>query len=213
MTWQRARSEEQKEKRVSEIVAATARLYEKYDFEDITFARIAREARFTRSNLYKYFRTKEEIFLALLTQDLVRFRRALARALRPGKVSSVEACAAVWTKTLIRHERLLRLFSILYTSLEKNSSLDSLTRFKRTARHELGALSEILCTLFPALTPEKAGEFLHNQGALATGLYPMAHLSEIQRQAMERAGFEQIGIDFEAHLRDAIEHLLEGLVG
>ena len=40
MTWQRARSEEQKERRVSEIVTATARFYEKHAFEDIGLNRI-----------------------------------------------------------------------------------------------------------------------------------------------------------------------------
>lgn len=212
MTWERARSEAQKEHRISEIVSATARLYETYTFEEITYAQIAREAKFTRSNLYKYFSTKEEIFLELLGQDVVRCRKALARALRPGKVSSVQECATAWAKTLIKHERFLRLFSILYTSLEKNASLESLTRFKVTARDELGTLSGLLRGVFPMMTLDEAGEFLHLQMALAIGLYPMAHLSDVQTQAMERAGFERIGIDFEGYLRDGIEHLLRGLV-
>jgi AcrR family transcriptional regulator len=59
MTWQRSRSREQKEQRIAEIVDATARLYQKHSFEDITFALIAKEADFTRSNLYKCFNTKE----------------------------------------------------------------------------------------------------------------------------------------------------------
>lgn len=212
MTWKRARGEEQKAKRVSEIVDATARLYKNHSFDDISFALIAKEARFTRSNLYKYFSNKEDVFLALLTHDLIRFRRALARAHRPGMVASVKAFAGAWTKTLIEHERLLKLFSILYTSLEKNASLESLTRFKKTAKDELATLAGLLCSAFPALTPEQAGKFLHLQGALAIGLYPMARPSDVQREAMQRAGFDQIGIDFEAHLRGAIEHLLHGLL-
>jgi len=59
--WVRARSDEQIEQRINEIVDATARLYEENRFEDITFAMIAKEANFTRSNLYRYFQTKEEI--------------------------------------------------------------------------------------------------------------------------------------------------------
>jgi hypothetical protein len=37
MTWQRARSEEQKQQRISEIVGATARLYKKLSFKAISF--------------------------------------------------------------------------------------------------------------------------------------------------------------------------------
>ena len=61
MTWERARSEEQIEYRVNEILKATAKLYEEHRFEEITFVMIAKEAGFTRSNLYRYFKTKEDI--------------------------------------------------------------------------------------------------------------------------------------------------------
>jgi hypothetical protein len=94
----------------------------------------------------------------------------------------------------------------------QNASVESLTRFKQTARDELAALGQLVCDVFPVLTPEKLEEFLHLQGALAVGLYPMAHLSEVQKQAMERAGFEHIGIDFDAQLRHGTEHLLRGFV-
>ena len=53
MTWKRARSEEQKRQRISEIVGATARLYKKYRFEEISFARIAKEAGFSPESLAK----------------------------------------------------------------------------------------------------------------------------------------------------------------
>ncbi len=70
MDWVRARSDRQIEQRTGEIVGATARLYETHRFEEITFAMIAKEADFTRSNLYRYFETKEEIFLELLKHDI-----------------------------------------------------------------------------------------------------------------------------------------------
>lgn len=54
MGWECARSEEQKEERVAGIIASTARLYKMHTFEEITFVLIAKEATFTRSNLYKY---------------------------------------------------------------------------------------------------------------------------------------------------------------
>jgi len=38
---------------VTEIVSATARLSQDYNYDAITFAMIAKEANFTRSNLYK----------------------------------------------------------------------------------------------------------------------------------------------------------------
>ena len=74
MTWERARSEEQKEQRFSEIMAATASLYEKHRFEESTFVLIAKQEKFTRANLYKYFHSKAEIFLEFIKHDIVLWR-------------------------------------------------------------------------------------------------------------------------------------------
>ena len=90
MKWQRARSEEQKEHRISEIVDATARLYEKHSFEEISFTLIAKEAGFTRSNLYKYFSSKEEIFLTFLIQDTRIWRAELLKTCCTSKIDFVE---------------------------------------------------------------------------------------------------------------------------
>ena len=88
MKWQRARSEEQKKQRISEIVSATAWLYKKHSFEQISFALIAKEAGFTRSNLYKYFSSKEEIFLVFLIQDTRLWREDLLKTCHRSKSRS-----------------------------------------------------------------------------------------------------------------------------
>ena len=119
MTWARARSEEQKEQRIAEILGATARLYNECSFEEITLVRIAKEAKFTRSNLYKYFNSKEEIFLEFLRQDIVIWRKDVEAKLKPAKIRSVEEFAVAWVNLQVRHERLIKLLSILYNALEK----------------------------------------------------------------------------------------------
>ena len=89
MGWERARTEAQKQQRVSEIIDATARLYKKHRFEEITFVAIAKEAKFTRSNLYKYFNTKEEIFFEFLKHDIILWRQDLDTTLQKKKVYSI----------------------------------------------------------------------------------------------------------------------------
>ena len=73
MTWKRARSDVQKAERVRELTDAAARLYEAEPIADSTIAEIAREAGWTRSNIYKYFATKEEVFLELLRLDVADY--------------------------------------------------------------------------------------------------------------------------------------------
>jgi AcrR family transcriptional regulator len=212
MKWQRARSKEQKEYRISEIVRATARLYEKHSFEEISFVLIAKEAGFTRSNLYKYFPSKEEIFLEFLKHDIILWRKDLVKTYRRRKAWSVETFASVWVMILSNHKRLLDLFSILHSFLEKNVSEQTLIEFKRRATDELKVLSELLCKIFPALNREKAGEFLELQLAAAIGLFNITNLSEMQQRVLEYPEFRHLKVDFNNYLQKTVKCLLYGLI-
>lgn len=211
MKWQRARSEEQKQQRISEIVSATARIYKKQSFKAISFALIAKEAGFTRSNLYKYFSSKEEIFLSFLMQDMRLWCADLLNTCRRSKIKSINKFASVWVKTLVKQKRFLDLLSLLPTFLEKNVTEQNLVDFKRSAVNELTVLSELLCEMFPALSPQKAGEFMELQLASVIGLYQITNLSEVQRKVLEYPEFKHMKIDFNTYLQKSVECLLKGL--
>jgi len=212
MEWVRARTEEQKEQRISEIVDATARLYKKHRFEEITFVSIAREATFTRSNLYKYFNSKEEIFFEFLKHDIILWRQDLVATLQKKKGCSVGEFASVWLEVQGRHERMLDLISILYAYLEKNSSIESLIDFKTMAKDEFKILSELLCGLFPTLSIENAVKFLNMQLAASIGLYTMTNLSATQQMVLEKPEFEHFKVDYHIYFEEVVEYLLQGLL-
>ena len=62
-------SEELTNARKEEIIDACAQLYAALPFKDITLGAIGAKTSFTRTSIYNYFRTKEEIFLALLQRE------------------------------------------------------------------------------------------------------------------------------------------------
>ena len=62
-------SEELMNARKEEIINACASLYETMGFKDITIRDIGAKTSFTRTSIYNYFQTKEEIFLALLQRE------------------------------------------------------------------------------------------------------------------------------------------------
>ena len=62
-------SEELTNARKEEIINACASLYETMGFKDITIRDIGAKTSFTRTSIYNYFQTKEEIFLALLQRE------------------------------------------------------------------------------------------------------------------------------------------------
>ena len=56
-------SEELTNARKEEIIDACASLYETMGFKDVTIRDIGARTSFTRTSIYNYFQTKEEIFL------------------------------------------------------------------------------------------------------------------------------------------------------
>jgi TetR/AcrR family transcriptional regulator len=96
-TWVRARTPDQKERRIRQILSAAVRLLKSQSIDDITMGMIAEEAAFTRSNLYRYFTTREEVFLSILKEDLVAWVRAL-----PEDLGSAALPAEGFSKNLDR---------------------------------------------------------------------------------------------------------------
>ncbi len=55
--------------RKEEIINACEKLYKTMSFKEITIKEIGSATSFTRTSIYNYFQTKEEIFLALLKRE------------------------------------------------------------------------------------------------------------------------------------------------
>ena len=211
MDWVRARSDEQIEQRINEIVNATARLYEEHRFEDITFAMIAKEANFTRSNLYRYFQTKEDIFLELLQHDIVVWRKDILASFIDGN-SSLSEVAEISVELILKHKRMVKLFTILFILLEPNASIEALKAFKRKITEEIGMVAQFLSTKLPFSSVEDAAEFLTAQSYLAIGTYPMMYLTSKQKEAMQAIGLETSSEYYRQRLVSEIELLLQGLI-
>ncbi len=62
-------SQERTNARREEIINACEALYQTMSFKEITIKEIGKITSFTRTSIYNYFQTKEEIFLALLKRE------------------------------------------------------------------------------------------------------------------------------------------------
>jgi len=209
MDWVRARSDEQIEQRINEIVDATARLYEENRFEDITFAMIAKEADFTRSNLYRYFQTKEDIFLELMNHDIALWRADILQNFADG-TPSLREVAEISVELILKHRRMVKLFTILFTLLEPNASLEALTAFKQKINEEIGMVAQFLSTVLAFPSVEAAAEFVTTQSSLVIGGYPMMDLTPKQIEAMEAINMDTSPEYYRERLVHAIELLLRG---
>ena len=104
-------SPELTEARKEEIMNACEQLYRSMNFKEITLKEIGEVTTFTRTSIYNYFQTKEEIFLALFQREYELWSEALEGILRrPGMLSRRQLADRI-AETLSERELMLKLLA------------------------------------------------------------------------------------------------------
>ena len=147
-------SEELTNARKEEIVNACAALYETMGFKDITIRDIGAKTSFTRTSIYNYFQTKEEIFLALLQREHEAWIADLEAILRKYDTLSIDGFAHELGRTLEKRECMLKLESMNLYDMEGRSRMENLVAFKEVYANAMGAVTRCLERFFPAMSAE-----------------------------------------------------------
>ena len=158
--------------RRDEIISACAALYETMGFRDITIRDIGEKTSFTRTSIYNYFQTKEEIFLALFQREYERWREDLDTVRRDHDTLTAAGFADQLARTLERRTRMLKLMSMNLYDMEGNSRMENLVDFKRAYRDALAAVERCLEKFFPSMGPQDRKEFLYALFPFLFGVYP-----------------------------------------
>jgi AcrR family transcriptional regulator len=196
----RARSPEQKQERMEAIMVAADALFQQHPYHQITMGTIAEQLGWSRSNLYKYAATQEEIFLALHSAKNRAWLGALAAALASAPLPHVEF-ARIWAATTDEHAGFLRYQEILISIFESNVTLERLTEFKREFAEMLAPVTRILarqCGIDEAAAVSLYLRLLFE----APGMYNHFHCAELTREAMRAAGLAEPVGSFEDEYAD-----------
>ena len=183
-------SEELTRAREDEIISACAALYETMGFKDITLRDIGEKTSFTRTSIYNYFQTKEEIFLALLQREHEAWIADLETIAREHETLSAAAFADALSRTLEKRECMLKLMSMNLYDMEGNSRLENMVAFKRVYAAALEALRQCLRRFFPVMTEADLLEFRYAFFPFLFGVYPYTNATEKQKAAMALAAVE-----------------------
>ena len=130
--YKRARTDEQKEERMSQIKKAADELFKSMPYTEITLSTIAEKLDWSRANLYKYVTTKEEIYLEITQDRMTEYLESLLTVFPEGCKFSPETVAEIWTAQVVSHEDYFRYVSFLLTIIERNVTVERLTVFKKT---------------------------------------------------------------------------------
>ncbi len=180
--------------RREEIVNACEKLYQTMSFKDITLKEIGNEVPFSRPTIYNYFRTKEEIFLALYTREYDRWNEDLASILAGHDTLTPDRLAAAVAESLARRKQLLKLLSMNNYDMEANSRQEMLTAFKSSYGESMRLIRALLAKFRPEMTDEDVRDFIYLFFPFMFGIYPYTDVTEKQRTAMKEAD-----VDFTYH--------------
>ncbi len=174
--------------RRNEIIEACAKLYQTMSFKEITIKEIGGATSFTRTSIYNYFQTKEEIFLALLEQEYELWIVELQSIMDENESLDRESFADKIAGSLEHRRQLLKIMSMNMYDIEENSRMERLVEFKTAYGKSLQIFADLLAKFFPAMGGKERQNFIYCFFPFVYGIYPYTVVTDKQREAMAEAG-------------------------
>ena len=173
--------------RKEEIVNACEKLYQTMSFKEITIKDIGAVTSFTRTSIYNYFQTKEEIFLALMQREYELWAEEMNELAKENETMNTEEFSSALAHSLEKHEQLLKLLAMNHYDMEENSRPERLTEFKVAYGASLDAVRVCVRKFFPETDCES---FIFVFFPFLFGVYPYSVATQKQLDAMREAKME-----------------------
>ena len=178
--------------RKEEIVNACEQLYQTMSFKDITLKEIGNVTSFTRTSIYNYFQTKEEIFLALYEREYDRWNEELDAMLHENDALSRKELADKIAVSIANRQQLLKLLAMNNYDMEANSRPELLVSFKVAYGNSMKNVCCLLEKFCPDMTVEDIQNFIYIFFPFMFGIYPYTSVTDKQREAMKEAEVDYV---------------------
>ncbi|WP_410565788.1 TetR family transcriptional regulator [Amycolatopsis sp. cmx-4-61] len=187
--FQRARRPEQKDERRETILAAAAALAAESGVARVSLGHIAAAVGLAKSNVLRYFGTREEIYLQLTRREGTDWAAAAGAAL--AGASGYQATAAALAGAYADRPLYCDLTIHTETMFEHNVSVAALRAHKLWAVDMYFTLGRQISTACPQLTPADGAALVMAAGAYVAKLFPLTRppkaLQELYEQEPEIA--------------------------
>lgn len=207
---QRARNDEDKRARRAAILTEAGVLLGDHPYPRITMAQVASACGLAKGTLYLYFRSREELFLALLERELVAWFGALRDRLSALPQIDADILGHEFAGSLEERQTLSDLLVILHTILEQNVDAPAALAFKLMLRDELQSVGTALEHLWPPLPAGAGPRTLLRMYALLIGMRQIAFPSNVIADILAREDMAPLRVDFTRDLGESIADLLRG---
>ncbi|MFJ6433436.1 TetR/AcrR family transcriptional regulator [Streptomyces sp. NPDC091416] len=189
MEFQRARSEEQREQRRTAILETAAEMLTRTPVADVSLNELSRRVGLAKSNVLRYFESREAVLLELLDAEMRAWLAALAEtssAVTEGPARERAArLAGMIAATLRARPVLCDLLSAQAGVLERNVSTEVVLRHKRATLGIADETAQIVTRALPELDADDALHVAAITILIAAAAWPHSTPSEALRAAYE----------------------------
>lgn len=202
----RARDAEQKMQRKQTLLDAGWELFQTNDGQLPSVAQIVARAGLAKGTFYIYFKSKEELFLELVTNAMEELFGKLNSYLDQDNVSAA-GCIDVFINAIDREAPIIQLGPMVTGVLEKNTAPEIILQFKRrllTNLHQCGAK---LGKCFPGLSAQKAARTLLRSYAVVLGIAQIQVPAHSNSPVWQDPELDDIRLNLQDDARPIIEML------
>ena len=157
MTFQRARTEEQREIRRRAILDEASAMLDEMPVAAVTLNELSRRVGLAKPNVLRYFESREAVLLDLLDRFLQEWLVELAGELATGVDATLPpteravAAAETLSRSLSGRVVLCELFGAQASVLEHNVSVEAVARYKRASLARLSTMAALVQKCLPEL--------------------------------------------------------------
>ena len=198
----RARSPKDKEIRRVLILESSLQLFQKMELAQISMDLIAKKSNLAKGTLYLYFKTKEEVFLALLSQKLDDWITAIKMEF--GNIQHplpAQEFAQIFSSSLSFAPELPRLLTLPPKAHQ----------YKLTLKSQLLEVAGAISHKSPALTSQTTLPFLMKFYSVLIGLYSISNPNALMENVLQNPELEIFQVSFQEQLTETLCMILVGM--
>lgn len=196
--FRRARKPEEKEKRrVLLLSVARSMLARDPDLNGLSLSRLAENSMMAKSNIYRYFETREALLLAILWEEWGEWFLAVKKQLgsSKGRLGLHDLVREI-ARTLANRRILCSLTAALPSVVERNLSELSIRDFKIASLEALNEFGVFLESSCPELNAKTYARLIYDAACLIAGIYPHANPSKTVVKVIRSPELEFFRHDF-----------------
>ena len=209
--FQRARKPEEREARRAALLVAAGELFDAEGPLGAGLNAIAARAGFTKSNVYRYFESREEVLLDLFVAAMEDLVPALVKALGAATPGDVAGIAGLLARAFETRPRLCQLLAIVTGVLESNVSEETIMRTKRRMAAFGTEMAKALQAKLPGASLADCNWVLAMLATLAGGLAPATRPAPAAARVLARAEFAAMRPNLARDLARTAEALLASI--